>query len=312
MLERASWFMLAFIFLFLTVVNVAFIPLDNWLATLKGFLGLAPAGRAKIDWGLLGALAATAGSGGVGNLTITNWIRDKGFGMGSLTGAIPSAVGSRQVKLSHSGKIFRVNEQSLSRWKTWMRYVSLDQVWIWALFCFLGMYLNVNLATGLIPGETNLRGIAAGANQAKYLADKFGYGLWILTLLNGFWILFSTQLGNTDIMVRTATDVLWLASSRVRSWRGGDVRAMYYTFLFAFSIWGGVTLWWGHGAKMFNVLANIAGFVLGIAGIQVFLVNRRFLPPPLRAPYWREVLLLGCSAFYIFFTSMWWMQEVKS
>ena len=59
-----------------------------------------------IDWKLLGALAATAGSGGLGNLTVTNWVRDKGFGMGAKVGAIPSAVGGQQIQLSHVGMVF--------------------------------------------------------------------------------------------------------------------------------------------------------------------------------------------------------------
>jgi len=41
--------------------------------------------------------------------------------------------------------------------------------------------------------------------------------------------------------------------------------------------------------------------VLAVAGVQIFLVNRRFLPPAVRAPRWREAALLACSAFYAFF-----------
>src|SRR5688572_29970218 len=54
--------------------------------------------------------------------------------------------------------------------------------------------------------------------------------------------------------------------------------------------------------ELFKVLANIAGLVLAIGGIQVFWVNRRFLPRALRPPLWREVLLLSCAAFYAFFS----------
>ena len=60
-----------------------------------------------IDWGLIGALAATAGSGGLGNLTVTNWIRDKGFGMGAKVGAIPSAVGGHAFSSRTSARSFR-------------------------------------------------------------------------------------------------------------------------------------------------------------------------------------------------------------
>ncbi len=90
---------------------------------------------------------------------------------------------------------------------------------MWGLFCFLGMFLNVNLATAIIPHGTDLQGLAAGAYQAEYLS-KIWRGFWFLTLFNGFWILFKTQLGNTDILVRTITDArvdVELARPRVQA-----------------------------------------------------------------------------------------------
>jgi hypothetical protein len=157
------------------------------------------------------------------------------------------------------------------------------------------------------PG-TNLQGIAAGAYQAEKMAELLWSGFWFLTLFNGFWILFKTQLGNTDILVRTITDVLWLSSSRVRRWRGGDIRAVYYALLFAVSAWGVSTLWWAGAADMFKVLANMAGLVLAIASVQIIIVNRSFLPRALRPALWREGLLLLASAFYWFFAAMWLWQ----
>ena len=64
MLEYFAWTMLGLVFLFLVVVNVAFVPLAHWWQTFTGFFrldGLAD----PIDWALLGALAGTAGSGGM-------------------------------------------------------------------------------------------------------------------------------------------------------------------------------------------------------------------------------------------------------
>ena len=157
-----------------------------------------------------------------------------------------------------------------------MRYVHVDQLWVWGFFCFLGMYLNVNLATALIPHGTDLQGLAAGAYQAKYLS-KIWTGFWFVTLFNGFWILFKTQLGNTDILVRTVTDALWMSSSRAREWKRG-IRAIYYGILLVFSVWGIFAIRSASPMTLFKILANMAGFVLAIAGVQIFLVNRRFCP----------------------------------
>ena len=127
MLEHVSWFMLVFIFLFLGIVNVFFVPLSNWSNTFWGFFqfGQVPEG---IDVVLLGALAASAGAGGIGNLVISNWARDKGFGMGAKVGAIGSAFGRQHITLSGTGKIFPVTAENLRRWKVWWNYVHADQV----------------------------------------------------------------------------------------------------------------------------------------------------------------------------------------
>jgi len=298
MLEYFAWTMLGVVFLFLIAVNVAFVPAAHWWKTFVGFFKFSGLPH-PIDWSLIGAFAATAGSGGMGNLTVTNWVRDKGFGMGKLVGAIPSAVGGHQIALSHVGKVFRAEGESLGRWRDWLRYVHLDQIWIWGLFCFLGMYFNVNLATAIVPAGTDLQGLGAGTYQAQYLRQIWP-GFWFLTLFNGFWILFKTQLGNTDILVRTITDALWMSSSRAREWKMG-IRSIYYGILLVFSIWGVIVIRSASPFQLFKILANMAGIVLMIAGVQIFLVNRRFLPRVLRAPLWREIGLLACSAFYAFF-----------
>ena len=298
MLEYFAWTMLGVVFSFLVVINVAFVPMSHWWQTFTGFFSFSGLPQ-PIDWGLIGALAATAGSGGIGNLTVTNWVRDKGFGMAATVGAIPSAVGGHSIQLTHVGKIFTVTPESLARWREWMKYVHADQIWVWGLFCFFGMFLNVNLATAIIPHGTDLQGLAAGAYQAEYLS-KIWPGFWFLTLFNGFWILFKTQLGNTDILVRTITDAVWMSSSRARAWDKG-IRAIYYGILIVFSIWGIFAIRSASPFQLFKILANMAGIVLLVAGVQIFLVNRRFLPAALRAPMWREAGLLLCSAFYAFF-----------
>jgi uncharacterized protein YhhL (DUF1145 family) len=91
-----------------------------------------------------------------------------------------------------------------------------------------------------------------------------------------------------------------MASKRARAWDRG-IRAIYYGILLVFSVWGVFVIRSASPFQLFKVLANMAGIVLLIAGVQIFLVNRRFLPAAVRPPLWREIGLLVCSAFYAFF-----------
>jgi len=300
-LERVSWAMIAYIFLFLTFVNVWFVPVERSLATFLGFFQFGSAPRTEggaVDMLLLAALAATAGSGGIGNLTISNWARDKGFGMGGKVGAIGSAFGGESHEPSHVGKVFPITETNLARWKLWWRYVQIDQVWLWAFGCFLGMFLNVNLALAVVDPAVKMDGIAAGAYQADQMAKQLWSGLWYLGLLNGFWILFSTHLGNTDAMVRNVTDILWTANSSVRRWRGGHISTIYYTVLGVVTVFGAAALLFGKAMDLFKFLGFVANIVLAVAAFQILRVNCTLLPARLRPSWWRRGLLIVTGLFY--------------
>ncbi|MCC6585306.1 MAG: Nramp family divalent metal transporter [Bryobacterales bacterium] len=296
MLELASWAMVTYIFGFLVIANVLFVPAAHWIKTGAGFFefGYLPA---NTDMVLLATLAATAGSGGIGNVVISNWVRDKGFGMGSVVGAIPSALGGREVQLSHSGTVFPITPDNQRRWKLWWKYVSADQTLLWAGGCFIGMFLNINLATSIAPPGADLSDVGAGAFQAKYMAEHLWHGFWFLALLNGFWILFSTHLGNTDTLIRTVTDILWIAGFH-RS-KGAHVGRLYYTVLAAFTLWAVWAVNWGSAMTLFKALGVVAGPILAFAAVQVLIVNTTLLPPELRPSLWRRAGLVGCTLFYV-------------
>ena len=298
MLEYASWFMVAWIFIYLLIVNFLFVPGHVTLNTMSGFFkfGYLPQGA---DWVLLGAFAAYSGAGGMGNCFISNWMRDKGYGMGSTVGFIPSAVGGVTVKLSHTGNRFEINEKNLAKWREWLKYLRVDQYAVWGFGCILGMFLCVNLAVAIIPHGTEITGCAAGAYQAQFLMQHTGYQIfWFLTLINGFWILFSTQLGNMDGIVRLTTDTLWSGSEAVRKWKGGDVRRIYYLILIMYAVWGCLAMGLAQPMVLLMIGANIAAFIFAFTGIHVIVVNRKILPKEVRAPLWREAVVVCCSIFY--------------
>ncbi len=300
MLEILSKLMVGLVLSFLLVVNLFFVPWEVWGRTLGGFFQVANI-SGNIDWPLLGALAATAAAGGLPNLTITNWMRDKGYGMGSRTGAIPSAFGGSRVQVSPLGTVFDLTEANLQRWRTWTRFVHFDQVWVWAGGAFLGMYLNVNLAVGIIPPGTKMSGMAIGVYQAKAMAESLWVGFWVLALLNGFWILFSTQLGNTDMVARTVTDLLWLGGERLRTARGIKVQTIYYVIAGFYTSLGIVLIHFATPLTFLKIIANLGGLVMVIGGVQILLVNRKLLPPLLQPTWWRELGLAGCVIFYAAF-----------
>lgn len=294
MLERLSWLMVAFIFTFLIVVNVAFVPLETWVSTASGFFefGYMPA---EMNLLLLSAFASTAGSGGIGNIAITNWFRDKGFGMGQHVGGIGGLLAhGEEVSLASVGRIFPVTADNMRRWRTWWAYARVDQMLLWAVGCAVGMFLNVNLAVHIFPADAVPNTNAMGSEQAKYLAT-FWNVLWPLTLLNGFWILFSTHIGNTDVLVRTVCDTLWAGFPRMQRWSPSRT---YAVLLGSFSVFGLIAINFGGVKTLFEILGAVASIVTALAAVQILIVNARFLPREVQPRMWRRVVLAACGLFY--------------
>src|SRR5262245_44434230 len=128
-LEILNWVLVIVILGGFLIFALLYVPGSTWIAGLLGFAAfdakrsvfdLLPA---DADFFLLGALVAYSGSGGVGNLTLTNWARDKGYGMSSLAGYIPAAVGGHKVNLKHSGFMFAPDQEQMGRWRGWWRVV---------------------------------------------------------------------------------------------------------------------------------------------------------------------------------------------
>jgi hypothetical protein len=310
-LEYLNWIMVALIIGGLGLLALLFVPAATWGAALAGFIGLdmksgsfqlVPVGA---DFFLLGAFAAYAGGGGVANLTLSNWARDKGYGMSSAVGFIPAAVGGKKVALAHFGSTFQPTTAALKRWEGWWRIVRVDQWAVYFTGAVLGMTLPAMLYVTFVPAGSDIRGLGIAAALAQAVATQKGAIFGGVIAILGVWILFKTQLDILEGMTRAITDILWTGSRRIRAWRGGDVRVVYYAVLAVVSLWGIVALRLTQPIMLLSVSANMAGIVFIISSLHLLYVNTRLLPVELRPPIWRRIALVALALFYGFFLTMW-------
>jgi uncharacterized protein YhhL (DUF1145 family) len=120
----------------------------------------------------------------------------------------------------------------------------------------------------------------------------------------GAWLLFKSQLDILEGMVRAVTDILWTGSRRIRAWRGGDVRVVYYAVLAAAVLWGVIALRLAQPIVLLQLAANVAGFIFVVASLHLLYLNTRLLPRELRPPSWRRAALVGMALFYGFFVTL--------
>jgi hypothetical protein len=254
-----------------------------------------------IDGALLGAFAAIAGQGGMTNPQLSNYTRDKGWGMGGLVGAIPSMVGGKGITLSHTGKVFPITEESLGRWKGWMRVLRRDQLAIWLVGCIFGVAIPALVSLEFVRGTT-FSGNAIAAATAKGLYERTGVAaFWFLTLLCGFVVLFPSQISQADGVIRRWTDVLWTGNRRLQGMEGNKVKYVYYTLLVAYAAWGLLVLFTlkGQQENITKLSGALMNFALGFSAFHAFAVNSILLPRPLRSGWLQRGLLLFCGVFFI-------------
>lgn len=308
-LEILNWVLVTTTIGGFLILAVLFVPSPVWLAAGIGFTGFDltqqrfdffPAGA---DLVLLGALVAYSGSGGVTNLVLGNWARDRGYGMGERAGYIPAA-GGPKVELAHVGFTFAPSDEAMDRWRGWWRVVSVDQWGVFFAGAILGMVLPALLYVTFLPRGTDIQGLGISAALASAVGAHAGTVVAIVIAFLGAWILFKTQLDNFEGMVRAVTDILWTGSDRVRAWRGGDVRAVYYTVLGVLVVWGIIALRLAQPIVLLKIGANVAGAVFVIAAPHLLYVNTRILPVHVRPPMWRRVALVAMAIFYGFFVSL--------
>ena len=186
-LEMAEWFMVAWILIFLVVRGLdlrAILDLGDGLHRLPrrrrvlhpepqtgNLMGLIPQGA---DWLVIGGFAAYAGAGGVSNLAITNWVRDKSMGMSAHVGFIPAVVGGHKMDLAATGSVFEPTPENVRRFREWWKYIRFDQLWVWVVGCFLGMGLPALLTVQFIPPGTTIGGMAVAVRQAEGIASAVG------------------------------------------------------------------------------------------------------------------------------------------
>jgi len=303
-LEAVGWVSVISIFAILTAFALLVAPFGVWIDGLKGLVsfGAVPPG---VDWAVVNAMAGYAGLGGVANLILSSWYRDKGYGMGKLTGYISTLIGGRRVKFSPRGLLPSETPENAERFRRWFRWVRIDMA-VFAFGAIMSMYIPSVIALSIVPPSR--RWSAPEVLTMFTLNAERLFGAWgrLLMILVVFWVFFSSQISVVDPISRLATEVLWGLSPAVRRWAGDDVRRVYYSVLAAYMLWGAIAINFGTPTQILVIAANIANLALSVFGVLALYVNSRLLPKFAKPTPLEAALAALSAAFYalLFVTSL--------
>jgi hypothetical protein len=251
---------------------------------------------------LFGALAF-AGAGGSVNLAQSNYINDKGYGMGRWVGRITSPFTGREEATTGVGRVVAESEANLERWRVWWRRTNVEHFTSFFLLCLLSLALFSLIAYELIGDGAVAGGLGFIADEAAALEARFGAGARNLFLGLGVAVLFTTELALLDAVSRVAADVLRMG---VLGERAPSLSRLYFLVLWALIAFGTAVLASGFEKPLTLLVlsATLNGFVMFLYSGLLLWLNVGSLGGPLRPSPLRIAALVLSLGFFGYFSAL--------
>ena len=311
-LERAQFFKVGLTLVFLVIAIVAAIGPSAWMAlpSMLTEIGRLP-DRSILPVSMILSGLVFAGAGGVNNLAQSNWIRDKGFGMGVYIPRIVSPITGEEVAAPATGSMMHQDEANLRRFRGWWAVADREQFVSFWFVCVFSITIFSMLAYSTvygraISGEANLAFIRAEGEALKAaVAPWFGTFFWVFGSIS----MVLVALGVIDYIARIVADVIKTVYAR-DSQRWTESR-MYFLVVWSTIAAGSIILLSGLNQPLILLViaACLNGMVMFVYSILLIQLNRRGLPPALRVRGLRLGMLIFAVAFYGFFSG--WLVLVQ-
>ncbi|MFP4552978.1 MAG: Nramp family divalent metal transporter [Actinomycetota bacterium] len=307
MVERIQWVLVGWVVVFVVFAVAMSTDLDTWMSAVGGVsLQLHPELNPPLILGLL----VFAGAGGTLNLALSNWVRDKGLGMGAHIEPIESPLTGHPTGAAPVGEPFRETDENMRRWRRWWKLANQEQL---IFFVLLGFVIIAALSA---LGAATLFGVDVGEGldfiraEGQALGDRFGTWFAKLFWISGAVVLFSTNLGIVDHLGRLIADIAkvnWLADRE--SWSESK---LYVILVWLEILAGSVVLLFALAAPLaLMVIAGVAGgVVMFVYSALLIRLNRTALPRAIRLRGWRmwamvwAVVLFGSFSFFAIWTGV--------
>lgn len=272
---------------------------SDWSALANGVVGIGD-GYKFLPKGIplasfLAALAY-AGAGGNLNLAQSNYIKDKGYGMGKYADKIKGLLVKNQDVVELSGFTFKTTPENLVEFKKWWRNINLEHFIIFFLTGAVTMVLLGLLAYSTVYKNTQstegidfllLEGRVIGEQTIPFLGSFF---LIIATLT-----LIGTQIGVFDATSRILSENIILAFNK-----NFNISKIYYAVLWAQILAGVIIFLFGftQPLQLLMTAAILNAFAMFVHVGLTLWMNKTSLAKELRPNWFRTVMMLLGFLFY--------------
>jgi hypothetical protein len=297
---------------FILLVISSFLSL-TWADLLRGLSGILSFGYLPndIDLSVLMGAVVFAGAGGLLNLCISLWYRDKQIGMGKHVGRILNPITGKNESVSYVGYSFDPTPEHIKRWKKWMNYVRIDQG---IIFWFLGLVtlilISINAYVVLVPQGLVPEGLDVAVVQAHIFGENWGPIGFNIFLIMAFLMLFSVMWTIIDAFTRIASDILYVNShtgpfQKRLSWiKNISLNKLYYSLIVGIVLISASLLTLKQPLFLLTISAVLGGFTMAIYSPILIYLNNFKLPKELRPGWVTNTFMVFASIFYAVFTAI--------
>ena len=294
--------LVAVVVVLLVVLVALIVKAEHVLAMLKGTVnfGYIPP---DIELPLLLGAIAFAGAGGSMNLAQSDFVRDKGYGMGRFIGRITSPLTGEDEVVADIGYHFEHTEENMARWKAWWRAANLEHIVSFYVLAVLSLILLSLISYSTSRGAAEL-GLGFDFVRAEgiYIGDHFGIGFQQLFNWMGIAILLTTELGVLDACARISTGIIkvnWLRDNE----RWTDSR-LYFALLWAQILLGCLIMLSDLNQPLVLLVlsACMNGGVMLLYSVLLLWTNKRVLKGKIAMGPVRFLTMLWALGFFGYFT----------
>ncbi|GAA3536650.1 hypothetical protein GCM10022419_015580 [Nonomuraea rosea] len=298
LLERVIFVKIALVATLAVVAILFAINAESWVELGKGLSVGAEFPVPPLEFAVLMGAIAYAGAGGGQNLCQSNWIRDKGFGMGLYVPRLVSPVTGHEEAAASTGFQFSPTKENLARWRQWWRFANVEQASTFALVSFVTIALMSMLAYSTVFGKSGLENsIGFLQVEGQVLQETVGTWFGVLFWVIGALALFASAMGIVDYTSRLASDAIKTVYLRNKS---VSVNRVYFYVVWAMALIGCGILLLGFDQPLILLVfsASFAAVMMFVYSILLIVLNRRSLPEAIKVRSYRLGALVWSVAFF--------------
>lgn len=196
------------VILFLVFMGFLLIKPSSLMALGEGLTSIPTEIPESLELSTLLAALAFCGAGGSINLATSNWIKDKGFGMGQYVPKILNPLSGEKQAKAGSGFFFPFSNENITRWNSWWRLIRREQFITFFSIGLLGLLLLMLLSHSLLFGMDLDIGMSFLKAEGEMVQENLSFFPKSVFYVIVATIFFTTALGVLDHVARITSDIL--------------------------------------------------------------------------------------------------------